>query len=747
MSRHRFVKGMLDEYYDEQHDEEDEGEYYEDDYGKLSVQSQEERPDAVKPKFALKSLNVLSGAAKEPVIQSELSVGNDSGSIQTQRKPISLKSLSLQSVKADSQATTTIVPSVSNDKPLFSLKSLIDNHIEQSQSVKKADAYSTQLQAQDSMVIDSDNSSTTTNLVNADRQQYPSEFAALVCQEVYNNAPAQAVPLAQILNFNRFCKDIDVFKAQSKDDKMVQARLSTKLSRTNDNNKAMTSAEQKSGLIHNASNRDLSIKGINEQLKKVDLLQDKSLATQSSQSAVKVVHSTKKKQKNKMTLKDVLERVSKEKKPHINLVIIGHVDAGKSTLMGHLLYLLGEIDAKTMHKYERDSQKMGKGSFKYAWVMDEGSEERERGVTIDVAYQWLETDDRVFTLLDAPGHRDFIPNMISGTAQADAAILVVDAGVGQFEAGFLNNGQTKEHALLARSLGVSSVIVAVNKMDTVDWDVDRFQSIKEQVHQYLTSSVGFKSDSISYCACSGMTGENVLSLSAADKFPSQKQSLVQLMNQLEAPVRTFDKPFRFTVYTIAGGLNIPGSSGAVSVSGRIEQGYVQVGEDCLLLPGGISVHIKSIFKEPAADQVDFAVSGDSVRLSFGGVEENQVSGESVLCSPTSPVSMSCAVEVQILTFDIKIPVILGSELLFHRQSINEPVVVTKLINLKDKSTGEITKQKPRAVPKQSIATVELKLKSGKPIAFEPFKTSKEYGRFMLRSKGETVAAGIVVQVL
>ncbi|KAI3654524.1 hypothetical protein MP228_000578 [Amoeboaphelidium protococcarum] len=737
MSRHRFVKGMLDEYYDEQYDDEDDqGEYYEEDYGKLFVKSQEERPDAVKPKFALKSLKVLSGAAKEPLIKSEQSVGNGSGSAQAQRKPISLKSLSSQSVKVDQQSIT-VVPSISNDKPLFSLKSMIDNHIEQSQSVKKADAYSTQLQAQDSMVFDSEDSSITTNLMNVDCQQYPSEFAALVCQEVYNNAPAQAVPLAQILNFNRFCKDIDVFKAPSKDDKMVQARQSTKLSRTNDNNnKATKIGEQKSGPVHNAGNRDLSIKDINEQLKKVDLLQDKSLSTQSSQ-----------KQKNKMTLKDVLERVSKEKKPHINLVIIGHVDAGKSTLMGHLLYLLGEVDAKTMHKYERDSQKIGKGSFKYAWVMDEGSEERERGVTIDVAYQRLETDDRVFTLLDAPGHRDFIPNMISGTAQADAAILVVDAGVGQFEAGFLNNGQTKEHALLARSLGVSSVIVAVNKMDTVDWDVGRFQSIQEQVHQYLTSSVGFKSDSISYCACSGNTGENVLSLSAADKFPSQKQSLVQLMNQLEAPVRTFDKPFRFTVYTIAGGLNIPGSSGAVSVSGRIEQGYVQVGDDCLLLPGGISVHIKSIFKEPAGDQVDFAVSGDSVRLSFSGVEENQVSGDSVLCSPTSPVSMSCAVEVQILTFDIKIPVILGSELLFHRQSINEPVVVTNLINLKDKSTGEITKQKPRAVPKQSIATVELKLKSGKPIAFEPFKTSKEYGRFMLRSKGETVAAGIVVQVL
>ncbi|KAI3642897.1 hypothetical protein MP228_012452 [Amoeboaphelidium protococcarum] len=737
MSRHRFVKGMLDEYYDEQYDEEDDqGEYYEDDYGKLSVKSQEERPDAVKPKFALKSLKVLSGAAKEPSIKSEQSGGNGSGSAQTQRKPISLKSLSSQSVKVGQQSTN-IVPSVSNDKPLFSLKSMIDNHIEQSQSVKKADAYFTQLQTYDSMVIDSEDSSITTNLVNVDCLQYPSEFAALVCQEVYNNAPAQAVPLAQILNFNRFCKDIDVFKAPSKDDKMVQARQSTKLSRTSDNNnKATKSVEQKSGPVHNAVNRDLSIKDINDQLKKVDLLQDKSLPTQSSQ-----------KQKNKMTLKDVLERVSKEKKPHINLVIIGHVDAGKSTLMGHLLYLLGEVDAKTMHKYERDSHKIGKGSFKYAWVMDEGSEERERGVTIDVAYQRLETDDRVFTLLDAPGHRDFIPNMISGTAQADAAILVVDAGVGQFEAGFLNNGQTKEHALLARSLGVSSIIVAVNKMDTVDWDVGRFQSIKEQVHQYLTSSVGFKSDSIAYCACSGMTGENVLSLSAADKFPSQKQSLVQLMNQLEAPVRTFDKPFRFTVYTIAGGLNIPGSSGAVSVSGRIEQGYVQVGDDCLLLPGGISVHIKSIFKEPAGDQVDFAVSGDSVRLSFSGVEENQVSGDSVLCSPSSPVSMSCAVEVQILTFDIKIPVILGSELLFHRQSINEPVVVTKLINLKDKSTGEITKQKPRAVPKQSIATVELKLKSGKPIAFEPFKTSKEYGRFMLRSKGETVAAGIVVQVL
>lgn len=196
-------------------------------------------------------------------------------------------------------------------------------------------------------------------------------------------------------------------------------------------------------------------------------------------------------------------------KPNLNLVVVGHVDAGKSTLMGHLLYVLGQVSEKTMKKYQRDSDRLGKGSFAYAWVLDETEEERNRGITIDVALTQFETPHRKITLLDAPGHRDFVPNMISGASQADVAILVVDATKGEFETGFEYGGQTKEHSLLARGLGVSQMIVAVNKMDTVEFSQERYNFIQAQLDEFLRS-IGLQSSQIFYVPCSGLLGENLV---------------------------------------------------------------------------------------------------------------------------------------------------------------------------------------------------------------------------------------------
>ena len=198
-----------------------------------------------------------------------------------------------------------------------------------------------------------------------------------------------------------------------------------------------------------------------------------------------------------------------DSKESINLIVIGHVDSGKSTLMGHLLFQLGQVSQKIMHKYEQESRKVGKQSFMYAWVLDETEEERSRGITMDVGQNKFETSQRVVTLLDAPGHRDFIPNMISGAYQADVAILVVNATTGEFEAGFESGGQTREHALLVRSLGVSQLCVAINKLDTVDWDQERFTNIKDKLRLFLTKQAGFKETDLSFVPCSGLTGENL----------------------------------------------------------------------------------------------------------------------------------------------------------------------------------------------------------------------------------------------
>lgn len=282
-------------------------------------------------------------------------------------------------------------------------------------------------------------------------------------------------------------------------------------------------------------------------------------------------------------------------KPKLNLVVIGHVDAGKSTLMGHFLYALGQVNERTMRKFERDAQKIGKGSFAYAWVLDETGEERDRGITMDIATNHFETAHRQFTLLDAPGHRDFIPNMISGAAQADAAILVVDASTNAFEAGFDAGGQTKEHAVLARSLGVQQLIVAINKLDMAGWAKDRFTEIQAKLSTYL-HHVGFKKSNVTFIPVSGLTGENLVKKSVVPELTSWYKdgpSLVEQIDKFDVPMRLLDKPLRMRIIDFfKGGI---GSSGGVSVAGNIESGTVQVGEQVMIVPGNETGYVKSKF--------------------------------------------------------------------------------------------------------------------------------------------------------
>ena len=210
--------------------------------------------------------------------------------------------------------------------------------------------------------------------------------------------------------------------------------------------------------------------------------------------------------RKKLDLKEEYTKRSQGKEV-LNLVVVGHVDAGKSTLMGHLLYKLDSSLQKTLRKYEKEAERIKKGSFVFAWVLYETEEERNRGVTIDVAQSGFETDKRRYVVLDAPGHRDFVPNMISGTSQADIALLVVDAK--DFESGFEQGGQTKEHALLVRSLGVGRVVVVVNKMDSIEWKQERYEEIKDKIGTFLAGQVGFKKESVSWIPASGYLGENL----------------------------------------------------------------------------------------------------------------------------------------------------------------------------------------------------------------------------------------------
>ncbi|XP_037606302.1 HBS1-like protein isoform X1 [Sebastes umbrosus] len=425
-------------------------------------------------------------------------------------------------------------------------------------------------------------------------------------------------------------------------------------------------------------------------------------------------------------------------KPLLNLVVIGHVDAGKSTLMGHLLYLLGNVNKRTMHKYEQESKKAGKASFAYAWVLDETGEERDRGVTMDVGMTKFETNSKVVTLMDAPGHKDFIPNMITGAAQADVAVLVVDASRGEFEAGFEAGGQTREHALLVRSLGVTQLAVAVNKMDQVNWQQERFQDITSKLGHFLKQA-GFKESDVFYIPSSGLSGENLTTRSSVSELTSwySGPSLLEQIDAFKAPQRSVDKPFRLCVSDVFKDLG-----SGFCVTGKIEAGYIQTGERILAMPPNETCTVKGITLHD--EPLDWAAAGDHVSLTVTGMDIIKINVGCVFCDPKEPIRACTRFKARILLFNIEVPITKGFPVLLHYQTVSEPATIRKLISVLHKSSGEVLKKKPKCLSKGMNAIVEIQTQ--RPVSLELYKDYKELGRFMLRYVGSTIAAGVVTEI-
>ncbi|TPP51634.1 translation elongation factor EF-1, subunit alpha [Leishmania donovani] len=304
-------------------------------------------------------------------------------------------------------------------------------------------------------------------------------------------------------------------------------------------------------------------------------------------------------------------------KVHMNLVVVGHVDAGKSTATGHLIYKCGGIDKRTIEKFEKEAAEIGKASFKYAWVLDKLKAERERGITIDIALWKFESPKSVFTIIDAPGHRDFIKNMITGTSQADAAILMIDSTHGGFEAGISKDGQTREHALLAFTLGVKQMVVCCNKMDdkTVTYAQSRYDEISKEVGAYL-KRVGYNPEKVRFIPISGWQGDNMIERS--DNMPWYKgPTLLDALDMLEPPVRPVDKPLRLPlqdVYKIGG-------IGTVPV-GRVETGIMKPGDVVTFAPANVTTEVKSI--EMHHEQLAEAQPGDNVGFNVKNVSVKDI---------------------------------------------------------------------------------------------------------------------------
>ncbi|XP_077496786.1 translation elongation factor EF-1alpha (GTPase) HBS1 isoform X1 [Amblyomma americanum] len=447
--------------------------------------------------------------------------------------------------------------------------------------------------------------------------------------------------------------------------------------------------------------------------------------------------------RTKSSSKDAAAEYAKERgttKALLNLVVIGHVDAGKSTLMGHLLYRLGCVQKKQMHKYEQESKKLGKASFMYAWVLDETSEERNRGITMDVAQAKFETPNRSIVLLDAPGHRDFIPNMITGAAQADVAILVVDATRGEFETGFETGGQTREHTLLVRSLGVSQLAVAINKLDNVSWDEGRYNEITAKLRSFLRQA-GYRESDFTFVPCSGLTGENLTTKPAPDS-PLTKwyngPCLVDVIDGFKPPERPISKPFRLCVSDV-----FKGTGSGFCVSGRIDAGCVAIGDKILVMPAAEQGSVKGITIDEVP--VPQAFAGDQVALTLSGVDMIKVTTGSFVCDPAVPIRVSTRFQARLVVFNIEVPLTRGFPVVLHYQSTTEQASIHRIISQLNKGTGEVMRNKPRCLVKNTSGLVEIKV--CRPMCVELYKEFKELGRITLRSGGSTVAAGVITEVL
>lgn len=443
---------------------------------------------------------------------------------------------------------------------------------------------------------------------------------------------------------------------------------------------------------------------------------------------------------------------AKSSRPRVNLVVVGHVDAGKSTLVGHLLYKLGQINNKQMHRFEVDSQRSGKASFKFAWAMDETAEERARGVTIDIALTQFETTHRDVVLLDAPGHVDFIPAVISGAAQADAALLVVDATRGEFETGFNAGGQTREHTFLVRSLGVKSLVVVVNKMDNVGWSWGRFSDIKDQLNPFLKQAGFDVNKQVQFVVCSGLTGENLterridktLKASSHPQLEgdggnwSEVPSLLEAIDKIPEPERAVDKPTRVCVTDV-----FKGMSSGVFLGGKVVGGKVECKQKLVLMPTSENCEIKSVELNDRKGNRAFA--GDIVTIVSTGIEMNQYYRGCMLCDPLIPCHVTNRFQARIIMFQNASAILLkGSQVEVHINGTFESGEVRRLISLLNKNTGELIQNKPRCVAKNASAIVQFKL--GRVVCCELYEDNKDLGRFMIRAYGKTIAAGLITKI-
>ncbi len=422
-------------------------------------------------------------------------------------------------------------------------------------------------------------------------------------------------------------------------------------------------------------------------------------------------------------------------KGHLNLVFIGHVDHGKSTTVGRLLFDSGAVDEIAMRKLREKAQELGKAGFEFAFVMDNLKEERERGVTIDLAHKKFETTSHVFTIIDAPGHKDFIKNMITGASQADAAVLVVSANPGDGV-----QAQTKEHVFLSRTLGVAQLIVAVNKMDMAKFDQKRFEQVKTEVSALL-KSVGFKPEIVTFVATASFPGDNVVKKSPNMPWYTGL-TLLEAIDALKEPDKPTNLPLRMPIQDV---YNITGI-GVVPV-GRIETGIMKVGDKVLIVPGregkGVPGEIKTI--EMHHEQMQTAEPGDNVGINVRGVGKKDIQRGDVLGPSDNPPQAVTEFKAQIVVLNHPSVITVGYTPVFHIHTAQVACKIEAIEKKLNPATGETLAENPDFIKNGDAAIVRIK--PIQPLVVETQKTIPQLARFAIRDSGATVAAGMCIEVV
>lgn len=433
-----------------------------------------------------------------------------------------------------------------------------------------------------------------------------------------------------------------------------------------------------------------------------------------------------------------LKEIYGEKREHVNLVFIGHVDAGKSTLGGSILYATGMVDERTMDKYKKEAKEAGRETWYLSWALDLTTEERAKGKTVEVGRAFFKTIgdgpdgsylERDYTILDAPGHKSFVPNMIGGASQADVGVLVISARRGEYETGFERGGQTREHALLARNSGVKKVIVAVNKMDdpTVEWSKQRYDECTTKISKFL-EAMGYKKADLHFMPISAQKTVGIDKAVPKDLAPwYDGLGLLDYLHTMKMPERNINTPFMMPVGSKYRDMGI-------FVEGRIEAGVIKKGATCIIMPNRHDVTIAGLYGE-TEDEIQAATCGDQIRARLRGVEEEDIVPGFVMCSPKRPVHCVSAFEAKIKILDLKAILTAGFNCVMHVHSAIEEVTFASLLHKLEKDTGRKSKKPPPFASKGQTIIARLETISGTgAVCLERFEDYNQLGRFTLRDQ-------------